>query len=75
MIKKTFLFIFLFFSFYGFSQKVIEKTLNSDFVDTDRKIKIYLTKGYDPDAEKYSPLAIDLDETTRRLPKKNKKLL
>ena len=63
MIKKTFLFIFLFFSFYGFSQKIIEKTLNSAFVDTDRKIKIYLPEGYDPDAEKNYPLAIVLDET------------
>jgi len=25
MIKKTFLFIFLFFSFYGFSQKLLKK--------------------------------------------------
>ncbi|WP_439128478.1 alpha/beta hydrolase-fold protein [Polaribacter sp.] len=63
MIKKSCLYIFLFFSFYSFSQKIIEKTLNSDFVDTDRKIKIYLPQGYDPDAEKNYPLAIVLDET------------
>ncbi|WP_246034876.1 alpha/beta hydrolase-fold protein [Polaribacter aestuariivivens] len=61
MIKKTFPLIFLFFSVIGFSQKILNKTINSNYVDDERKIKIYLPEGYDDTKEKNYPLAIVLD--------------
>ncbi len=61
MIKKSPLLIFLFFSICIFSQKIITKTINSDYVDDKREIKIYLPEGYDEKEEKNYPLAIVLD--------------
>ncbi|SHM73497.1 alpha/beta hydrolase-fold protein [Polaribacter sp. KT 15] len=61
MIKKSPLLIFLFFSICIFSQKIITKTINSDYVDDKREIKIYLPEGYDDKEEKNYPLAIVLD--------------
>ncbi|WP_435416093.1 alpha/beta hydrolase-fold protein [Polaribacter aestuariivivens] len=61
MIKKTFPLIFLFFSVIGFSQKILNKTIKSNYVDDERKIKIYLPEGYDETKEKNYPLAIVLD--------------
>ena len=61
MIKKSLPLIFLFFSLCGFSQSIVKKTINSDYVDDKREIKIYLPEGYDEKEEKNYPLAIVLD--------------
>ncbi|MDX6747045.1 alpha/beta hydrolase-fold protein [Polaribacter sp. PL03] len=61
MIKKSLPLLFLFFSLCGFSQKIIKKTIVSDYVDDKREIKIYLPEGYDEKEEKNYPLAIVLD--------------
>ncbi|QTD39396.1 hypothetical protein JL193_15600 [Polaribacter batillariae] len=61
MIKKSLPLIFLLFSICTFSQKIIKKTIVSDFVDSKRTIRIYLPEGYDKTKEKNYPLAIVLD--------------
>ncbi|WP_228455046.1 alpha/beta hydrolase-fold protein [Polaribacter haliotis] len=61
MIKKSLPLIFLLFSICTFSQKIIKKTIVSDFVDSKRTIRIYLPEGYDETKEKNYPLAIVLD--------------
>ncbi|PQJ77712.1 alpha/beta hydrolase-fold protein [Polaribacter porphyrae] len=62
MIKKTLPFIFLLFSFFGFSQKYILKGIESDILETTRDIRIYIPAGYEKDSIKNYPLAIVLDE-------------
>ncbi|WP_252191141.1 alpha/beta hydrolase-fold protein [Polaribacter sp. Q13] len=49
------------FCLSGFSQNIIKKTILSDYADDQRKIRIYLPKGYDKNEEKNYPLAIVLD--------------
>ena len=61
MIKKSFSLIFILFCFSGFSQKVIEKTIISDILETSRNLKIYLPKGYEKDSLKNYPLALVFD--------------
>ena len=61
MIKKSFSLIFILFCFSGFSQKVIEKTIISDILETSRNLKIYLPKGYEKDSLKNYPLAVVFD--------------
>ena len=61
MIKKSFLLIFMMFCFYGFSQKIIEKNLESDILETTRNLKIYIPEGYDKDGEINYPLAVVFD--------------
>ncbi len=61
MIKKSLPLIFLFFSIYGYSQKIINKTIESDYVDSIRTLKIYLPEGYDDKEDKNYPLAVVLD--------------
>ncbi|QVY65512.1 hypothetical protein JOP69_17535 [Polaribacter sp. Q13] len=61
MIKKSFILIFMLFCLSGFSQNIIKKTILSDYADDQRKIRIYLPKGYDKNEEKNYPLAIVLD--------------
>jgi hypothetical protein len=61
MIQKSLPLLFLLFFFSTFSQTIVKKTINSDYLGTNREIKIYLPKGYDEDKEKNYPLAIVLD--------------
>ena len=61
MIKKSFTLICILFFFNGFSQKLIEKNLDSDMLETKRNIKIYLPKGYEEEVGKNYPLAIVFD--------------
>ena len=61
MIKKSFTLIFMLFCLSGFSQKVIKKTIVSDYVDDIREIKIYLPEGYDGKKDINYPLAVVLD--------------
>lgn len=61
MIKKSFSLIFILFCLNGFAQKIIKKTIVSDYVDDKREIKIYLPEGYNEKEEKNYPLAIVLD--------------
>ncbi|MEP2434158.1 MAG: alpha/beta hydrolase-fold protein [Polaribacter sp.] len=44
-----------------FSQKLIEKNLISDILDSSRDLKIYLPKGYEDDNNKNYPLAVVFD--------------
>jgi len=61
MIKKSFTLICILFFFNAFSQKLIEKNLDSDMLGTKRNIKIYLPKGYEVEDGKNYPLAIVFD--------------
>ena len=61
MIKKSFTLICILFFFNGFSQKLIEKNLDSDMLETKRNIKIYLPQGYEEEVGKNYPLAIVFD--------------
>ncbi|WP_343330272.1 alpha/beta hydrolase-fold protein [Polaribacter staleyi] len=49
------------FCLNGFTQKIIKKTIVSDYADDRREIKIYLPEGYNAKEEKNYPLAIVLD--------------
>jgi predicted alpha/beta superfamily hydrolase len=62
MYQKSLSLIFIFFSFVGFSQKIIEKQLESTFLETTRNLRIYIPEGYEKDSIKNFPLAIVLDE-------------
>ncbi|WP_299052399.1 alpha/beta hydrolase-fold protein [uncultured Polaribacter sp.] len=62
MIKKSFSLIFTLFCLSGFSQKIIEKQITSDFLESKRDLKIYLPKGYEKDSLKNYPLTIVFDE-------------
>lgn len=62
MIKKTLSLLFILFSFAGFSQKIIQKSLESDILETTRNIRIYIPEGYERDSIKNYPLAVVLDE-------------
>ena len=62
MIKKSFTLIFILFCFSGFSQKLFEKNLPSEILETSRNLKIYLPQGYEKDSVKNYPLAVVLDE-------------
>ncbi len=61
MIKKSFSLIFMLFCICGFSQKLIEKNLVSDILETTRSLKIYLPEGYEEDTKKNYPLAVVFD--------------
>ncbi len=61
MIKKSFTLIFMLFCLNGFAQKIIKKTIASDYADDQREIKIYLPEGYNDKEEKNYPLAVVLD--------------
>jgi hypothetical protein len=61
MIQKSLPLIFFFFSFVVFSQKIITKTIVSNYLDANRNIKIYLPEGYSSMEHKNYPLAIILD--------------
>ena len=61
MIKKSFTLIFMLICLSGYAQKIINKTIISDYTDDKRDIKIYLPEGYDSDEDKNYPLAIVLD--------------
>ncbi|WP_242176914.1 alpha/beta hydrolase-fold protein [Polaribacter marinus] len=58
MIKKSVTLIFILFYFCGFSQKVIDKDIESEILETTRNLKIYLPKGYEKDSLKNYPLSI-----------------
>ena len=62
MIKKSLTLLFILFCFCGFSQKYIQKGLESEYLETTRNIRIYLPEGYEQDSIKNYPLAIVLDE-------------
>jgi hypothetical protein len=62
MIQKSLSLLFILFSFVGFSQKTILKTLNSAILETTRDIRIFIPEGYERDNTKNYPLAIVLDE-------------
>ncbi|WP_233270067.1 alpha/beta hydrolase-fold protein [Polaribacter sp. L3A8] len=49
------------FCLNGFAQKIIKKTIASDYADDQREIKIYLPEGYNDKEEKNYPLAVVLD--------------
>jgi predicted alpha/beta superfamily hydrolase len=62
MIKKSLTLIFILFCFCGFSQKTIQKKIESVILETTRNIKIYIPEGYEKDSIKNYPLTIVLDE-------------
>lgn len=62
MIKNTLSLIFLLFCFYGFSQNIITKELESDILETTRNVKIYIPENYELDSIKNYPLTVVLDE-------------
>ncbi|PQJ81436.1 alpha/beta hydrolase-fold protein [Polaribacter glomeratus] len=62
MIKNSLTLLFILFYFCGFSQKTIQKSLESTFLDSDRNISIYIPEGYEKDSLKNYPLTIVLDE-------------
>jgi hypothetical protein len=62
MYQKSLSFIFLLISFLGFSQKIIEKQLESTFLEATRNLRIYIPEGYEKDSIKNFPLAIVLEE-------------
>jgi predicted alpha/beta superfamily hydrolase len=61
MIHKSLSLIFLLFYFSSYSQTIIKKSIDSDYLGYRREIKIYLPEGYVKDEEKNYPLAIILD--------------
>jgi hypothetical protein len=61
MIKKSITLIFILFCFHGFSQKIIQKNIESDILETSRDIEIYLPQGYEVDSLKNYPLTIVFD--------------
>ncbi len=61
MIKKSITLIFILFCFCGFSQKIINKKINSEILEASRNIKIYIPEGYEKDDKKNYPLAVVLD--------------
>jgi predicted alpha/beta superfamily hydrolase len=61
MIQKSLPLIFLLFFLSAFSQTIIKKTIDSDYLGYSREIKIYLPEDYDKNEEKNYPLAIVLD--------------
>lgn len=62
MIKKTLPLIFILFSLACFSQKIIEKELESEILETTRNLRIYIPEGYERDSILNYPLAVVLDE-------------
>ena len=62
MIKKLVTLICILFYLSGFSQKIIDKEIESEILEAKRNIKIYLPKGYDKDSIKNYPLAVVFDE-------------
>jgi predicted alpha/beta superfamily hydrolase len=62
MIKKTLSLIFLLFCFYGFSQNIITKEIESDIFETTRNVKIYIPENYELDSIKNYPLTVVFDE-------------
>ncbi|MDB4204401.1 alpha/beta hydrolase-fold protein [Polaribacter sp.] len=61
MIHKSLSLIFLLFFFSSYSQTIVKKSIDSDYLGYSREIKIYLPEGYEKDEEKNYPLAIILD--------------
>jgi predicted alpha/beta superfamily hydrolase len=62
MIKNSLSLLFILFYFCGFSQKTIQKNLESIFLNSNRNISIYIPEGYEKDNLKNYPLTIVLDE-------------
>jgi len=62
MIKNSLTLLFILFYFCGFSQKMIQKSLESTFLDSNRNISIYIPEGYEKNNFKNYPLTIVLDE-------------
>lgn len=62
MYQKSLSLIFFFLGFIGFSQQIIQKKLESTFLETTRNLRIYIPEGYEKDSVKNYPLAIILDE-------------
>ena len=60
-IKKSITLLFILFYFCAFSQKMINKEIKSDILETKRNLKIYLPKGYEKDSIKNYPLAVVFD--------------
>ena len=61
MIQKYLPLIFLLFFFSSYSQTIIKKSIDSEYLGYSREIKIYLPEGYNKDEEKNYPLAIVFD--------------
>ena len=61
MNKKSITVIFTLFCFLGYSQKVIDKNLDSEILETKRNLKIYIPEGYEKDSIKNYPLAVVFD--------------
>ena len=61
MIQKYLPLIFLLFFFSLYSQTIIKKSIDSEYLGYSREIKIYLPEGYNKDEEKNYPLAIVFD--------------
>ena len=61
MIKKSITLIFVLFYLCGFSQKTIDKNIESEILETTRNLKIYLPKGYEKDSVKNYPLTVVFD--------------
>ena len=62
MIKNSLSLLFILFYFCGFSQKTIQKNLESIFLNSNRNISIYIPEGYEKENLKNYPLTIVLDE-------------
>jgi hypothetical protein len=62
MIKNSLSLLFILFYFCGFSQKTIQKNLESIFLNSNRNISIYIPEEYEKDNLKNYPLTIVLDE-------------
>lgn len=62
MYQKSLTLIFFFACFIGFSQQIIQKKLESTFLETTRNLRIYIPEDYEKDSIKNFPLAIVLDE-------------
>lgn len=62
MIKNSITLIFILLYSIGFSQKIIDKNIESDILETTRTIRIHIPEGYKKDSIKNYPLTIVLDE-------------
>ena len=62
MIKKSLTLLLILFCFSGFSQKIIQKNLESTFLNSTRSLNIFIPEGYTKEDAKNYPLTVVLDE-------------
>lgn len=61
ILKNLLLLTHLFFSVLGYTQNITTKIFNSEILQNDRYLKIYLPPSYDTENTKFYPLTIVLD--------------